>query len=105
MEIITNNQWRDFLYGYEVPFQIMSSQFDHLSNDDKHDKFIRYDGTYYHLSEFIRIVPQGKDDPNMFVFRDVDGQLEGWQGMHTDMCVVIKVSDDGEQYKIATFYD
>lgn len=86
MNITTNNQWRDFLYRYEVPDEVLKSEFDWLDEDD-HDGFFRYRGVWYHLSMFMRTA------------------IEGWQGIHNDSAfsgVLIEVSRDGEQYRVGT---
>lgn len=35
MEIKTNNTWRQFIYGCDVPVKVLENEFDHLSEDDK----------------------------------------------------------------------
>lgn len=97
MEIITNNQWRNFLYGYEIPETVLHSDFDYLSEDDATDGFIKYRGNYYHLSEFT-MLPKTKPIP---------GECHcDWHGYSSDSAfsgVLVRISDDGEQYQIATF--
>jgi hypothetical protein len=86
MNITTNNQWRDFLYRYEVPDEVLKGEFDWLDEDDQ-DGFFRYRGVWYHLSMFMRTA------------------IEGWQGIHNDSMfsgVLIEVSRDGEQYRVGT---
>lgn len=93
MEIITNNQWRDFLYGYEIPETVLQSDFDYLDDDETTDGFIKYRGCYYHLSEFMRLT-------------DNTGIPGDWSGYLSDSAfsgVLVRVSRDGEQYQIATF--
>ena len=84
MNITTNNQWRDFSYRQDVPESVLKSEFDWT---DSGDGFFRYRGYWYHLSMFMKTA------------------IEGWHGIHNDSAfsgVLIQVSDDGEQYKIAT---
>jgi hypothetical protein len=86
MNVTTNNHWRDFLYRYEVPADVLVSEFDWLDEDDQ-DGFFRYRGVWYHLSMFLRTA------------------IEGWDGIHGDSFysgVLIEVSSDGEQYRIGT---
>jgi hypothetical protein len=93
MKISTNNQWREFKRRDEVPAEILAGQFDwtikaNEEHDDYSDGFLEYRGTWYHLGDFM----VGAPDP--------------WQGAHGDSFfsgVFIRVSDDGEQYKIATY--
>ncbi|MDC8457855.1 hypothetical protein [Marinobacter sp. DS40M6] len=93
MEIITNYQWRNFLYGYEIPETVLNSDFDYLDDDEKTDGFIKYRGRYYHVSGFM-LLPEHCDIPN------------DWQGIEHDSAfsgVLVRLSDDGEQYQIATY--
>lgn len=55
MQIVTNNQERLFLYRYEVPESVLLDQFGHLNNEEHEDGYIKYRGSYYHLSDFMRI--------------------------------------------------
>ena len=82
--IITNHHWRQFKYRYEVPPSVLEDQFD-LCDDD--DGFIHYRGRWYHLSEFM-----------------VTDQFSEWDGFHSDSFfsgILIKLSDDGEEYQVA----
>jgi hypothetical protein len=85
--ITTNHQWRDFVYRSDVPADVLASEFD-WTNDEDFDGFFRYRGEWYHLS--------------MFEWRN---SIPGFDGIHCDSFysgVVIKVSADGEQYKVGT---
>jgi hypothetical protein len=87
-EIITNHHWRDFLYRNEVPEKVIRIDFDWL-DDEVFDGFIFYRHNYYHVSEFIRSI-----------------QFKDWHGCSPDSFfsgILIKLSDDGEQYQIATY--
>ena len=88
MQVKTNNHNRPFLYGYEVPKQVISEEYDHLDESDTYDRWIKYRGQYYHLSDFVRI-------------KDSD-----WCGAYAFgfyMGLVIQISDDCESYKIGTY--
>lgn len=91
MEIKSNHQWRGFLYRDEIPESVLDSDFDYLEPDEI-DGFIKYKGQFYHLSEFM-CVP--------------DNAFPGdWQGYASDSAfsgVLVRVSQDGEQYQIATY--
>lgn len=90
MEIITNNHWRQFKYGYEVPTDIIEWN-DHLNEDLASYGWINYRGHWYHASDFLQL---GGDD------------LDGWDGYSSDSVfsgVLIRLSDDGESYQIATY--
>lgn len=91
MKLITDNKWKDFKYGYDVPQSTLNSDFDWLSDDEKHDGFIFYQKRWYHISEFMR-----HGDP----------KLKNWHGVLNDSFfsgIAIHVSEDGDRYKIATF--
>jgi hypothetical protein len=95
MQITTNNQWRDFKYGYELT----RKQLDDII--DFHDWSREYAMSYYgyvtaygmvfSLDEFVKIDYQD------------DEELSSWHGIYplTFLSgVVIQVSPDGEQYKV-----
>jgi hypothetical protein len=95
LSIITNNHDRHFLYIYDVP-QSVQTYFDHLDDDSASDGWIHYRGFWYHLSDFMRV---GSQVPGNDPFSD-------WDGYASDSYfsgVLIKVSDDGESYRIATY--
>jgi hypothetical protein len=82
--IVSDGEWRNFLYRYEVPEEILASEFGYLSEDEQ-DGFFTFEDSWYHLS--------------MFTFADI----EGWHGIYNETafsCVLIEISDDTEQYKI-----
>lgn len=95
--IATNHHARHYLHRSEVPQRVLDQDFDWLDEEDSHDGFIFYRRRWYHLSEFMR-APDDLD----------------WHGVHSDSAffferariyrsaVAIRVSDDGETYKIAT---
>ena len=85
MKTITNNHWRNFLYGYELTDKEIA-EYDHLDTDEKTDGFIRYRGIVYHVSDFLRSID--------------DKVWQGYFGQTVFSAVVIQISDDGEQYKI-----
>jgi len=90
MEIITNNQWRPFLYSSELTPK-EAEDFDYM-DDITESTFLRYRGVVYDVGEFMRTA---KDD-----------DLAAWDGYHGSSYfsgVLIKVSDCGDMYKIATY--
>ena len=90
--IKTNNQWRDFVYRSDVPDSVLDDNFDWL-DDDVSDGFLNYRGVWYHLQEFIT-------PPDSAPFNK-------WQGWIADSYfsgVLIRFSDDHEQYQIATYF-
>lgn len=91
METITNHHWRRFKYRDEVPPSILT-EFDWLDESEEFDGFIHYHGTWHHISEFMRPV-----DPN-----HPANEWDGFMSYTYFSGVAIKLSDDGEQYQIAT---
>ena len=91
MNIITNHAVRFFKFRDEVPARILAQDFGHLDADESCGEFIQYRRQWYHLSDFLR----------------TSGQLAdmGYQGVVADSYysgVALRVSNDGETYKIAT---
>ena len=98
LEIITDYKWKHFKYRYEVPEKVLESEFDHLEDDEKHDGFIKYRNKWYHVSDFMAV-------HNPVYTPDPPEWLRQWDGYLNDSFlsgVVIKVSEDGESYMIAT---
>ena len=93
MKIKTNNTERSFLYAWDVPKKVLQGQFDYLENPDEHT-FLKYKGHWYELGDFMR-VPEGSTLHE-----------KGYNGYHSDSFssgVAIKLNEDGETYKIATY--
>lgn len=94
LTIKTNRNWREFTYREDVPAHVMADQFDwtdeaHKEHGDYSDGFFCYRGFWYHLGDFMRCE-----------------QTPGWDGSHGDSYfsgVLIKISDDGEQYQVGTY--
>lgn len=93
VKIKTDWKWRNLLYGYELPKK-QRKNFDYL-NDEEFDthSFAKYRGQYYDVGEFM-VVPKSSG-------------LGAWDGYHGDSYfsgIVIKLSSDGERYKIGMYY-
>ena len=91
--IKTNRNWRDLVYRCDVPAAILASQFDYLSEDGAPDGFFRYRGHWYHVSDFVRV--------------ERNADLAGWDGYSSDSYfsgVVIKLSSDGERYRVGAYF-
>lgn len=89
MEIKTNNQWRVFLDWYDLP-EKAKRVFDYADTDGS---FLKYKGNYYSLEDFMRI--------------ENNSDLQGWHGYSSDTYfsgVLIRLSNDGEQYQIGTYF-
>ena len=91
--IRTNRQWRNFQYRDQVPQKVLESQFSHLNGEDEaYDSYFKYRGTWYHLSDFL-----GASGIS---------ELKAWDGYASDSYfsgVVVKVSRDGEKYRVGTY--
>lgn len=93
MEVKTDNKWKSFKYRNEVPAKVLKSEFDYLSEDDS-DGFFQYRGVWYHLSGFMR-VNSNSPFPKPWIGYAGDSFFSG---------VLIQVSDDGEQYRVGTYF-
>jgi hypothetical protein len=104
--IKTNNQWRTFTYGYEIPV-MYSKEFNWMSLEEfENGLFVKVkvgkgskknNVWYYALNEFS-IVPGPSGSDSVF---------KGWDGYINETAfsgVLIKVSSDGERYKIGRYY-
>lgn len=102
--IRTDDKWKDFVYGYDVPKRVLAAQFDHLDDAAEQDGFFKYNNTWYHTSDFIRTAgggAAGSGSPEL--------QAAGWDGVASDSMstgVVIKISSDrwgDPQYKVGSY--
>jgi hypothetical protein len=93
MNIITDHKWKNFLYGYELTKK-ERKDFDYMTDDEIDcQSFVRYKKTVYSLNDFMR-----SDSEHPI--------LSQWNGScaHDSFSgVLIKVSNDCEQYMIATY--
>lgn len=91
--VTTDNKWKTFKYGHEVPEKVLAEQFDWIEEDEKFGSgFMKYRGVWYHISEFMTL-PK-------------DHSVDAWQAFSPDSAfsaVMVQVSNDGEEYKIGTF--
>ena len=97
MKVYTDNKWKPFKYRYEVPRKVLE-HFDYLDEDEASDGFFHYRRAWYHLSDFMNI-------GRVSDFK-VKGVLLKWDGYHPETYfsgVLIKVSDDGEEYKVGSY--
>lgn len=89
--IRTDHKWKPLRDRYEVPARVLRGSFDWDTEEDLQTGFIRYHREWMHLSEFTC------SDPT----------LTGWDGVKNwswSNGVVIKLSTDGEHYKIGYYY-
>lgn len=91
LEIITNNQPRNLLYGSELTDK-QKEDFDYIDDIDSHD-FISYKGQIYDPSEFMRT--------------EEKGDFAAWQGYSSDSAfsgVLLRYTEDQEQVIMGTYY-
>ncbi len=100
MQIITNSNWREFVYGSDLSIK-EKENFDYMNIDElESGSFIRYKGIIYDLGEFMAIRPPIA--PHC--------QREGWttwdryQSDSFFSGILLRLSNDGDQYQIATYY-
>jgi hypothetical protein len=102
--IKSDRKWRNLLYGYELPKK-QRKEFDYIKSDEEFEtrNFAKYHGQYYDINEF-QVLPIIGDASGKHV---VYPEFRGWDGYMNDTYssgVLIKLSSDGEQYKIGRFY-
>jgi len=97
-EIITNHHWNQFYYRDSVPQKVLLD-YDHLDYDESMDGWIWYRKTWYHISDFMSCHNEIYSPNNPFKKFGYDGYLSDsfFSG------ILIKVSDDNEEYQIATY--
>ena len=91
LTIRTNHQWRPISYGFEVPEEVLQSEFDWADNPDEL-MFVKYKGIWHCISEFIR-VPEGA----------FEGDWDGYQNDTFFSGVLVKFSDDQDHVKMGRY--
>jgi len=92
VKVFSNYHWRDFLVAAAVPDDVLANEFDY-QDEDVIDGFFYYRNTWYHLDQFMN-APAGAFPGDY------------WHGYLNDSMstgVVIRISDDGEQYQVGYF--
>ncbi len=79
--IISNYQSRNTLYRSDVPDDVLSDCFDWLDADVCHG-FIKYRGSYHHLSEFLSL--------------ENDLYWDGYKSESFYAAIIVKIVDDGD---------
>jgi hypothetical protein len=96
IKLITDNKWKHFKYGNEVPKKVMETQFDYLSEEKQFDYFIQYRKRWYHIDDFLVI---SKHSP----LKELKGEWHGYMPDSFFSGIVIQISDDNESYIIGTY--
>lgn len=89
MKIKTNHHWHNLLYGYEVPAAVLAERDDADAIDCD---FVKYKGIYYCIEDFMSTIGSAFED-----------DWHGYAYHHAFAGVLIRLSEDGEQYQIATY--
>ena len=94
--IKSDKKWHNFVYGMDLPKK-WRKEFNWVKSDEEYSgmNFIKYRGWVHSLDEFSHI-------GNRVGY----GEFRDWDGIVSDSYfsgVVIKVSSDGERYKIGRF--
>lgn len=88
--IITNNQPRDILYGFQLP-EKYRKEFDYLTDEEYGDHvFFIYKKQAYNLSEFVRTYG-----------------FKNWHGASRDSFfsgVLVKIVNDGDSVIVGWYY-
>lgn len=95
MKIRTNHHWRQFTYAWDVPAAVLADQFDYQDREVVLDGFFCYRGIWYHLDQFMRwTCPQDYSPENYWTGYASESFFSG---------VLVKLSDGGEEYQVATY--
>ena len=93
LEIFTNNQPRDIIYGFELP-KSKRKDFDYLNDEEFNDRsFVKYNGHYYDLGEFMRI--------------EKHSDFKNWDGYSADTYfsgILIKLCEDGDSVIMGRYF-
>jgi hypothetical protein len=105
MEIITNNHDRHFVYRCDVPESVLANDLDWTTEEEHFDGYFCYRGTWYHVGQFMTfhgVAWIQSADPHA----SYEVHSDQWGGYHGDSYfsgVLIKLSEDCETYRVATY--
>lgn len=94
LQIISNNQPRQIIFGFELP-KSKRKDFDYIKDDMdfNNNQFVQYRGDYYNLDEFMRI--------------ENNSELKNWDGYSSDTYfsgTLIKLCEDGDSVIMGRYY-
>ena len=112
LTIITNNHEYELRAIDQIPMRVVFDQFDYVLDDPKdinsaHDysqRFFKYRGWWYDVSEFVRIEFERTNSFTTVV--DKDSPLARWDGVQSDSYfsgIVVKYTDDFEAVKVGRY--
>jgi len=90
LEIKTDNKRKPFKWIEEVPKSVLKEQFDGIDENERDN----YKGHWYHLGDFLRISSQ-----DLF-----PGDWDAYESDSYFSGVLIKLSDDGQEYIAGTYF-
>tara|TARA_R110000824_G_scaffold103432_1_gene245753 strand:+ start:1695 stop:2015 length:321 start_codon:yes stop_codon:yes gene_type:complete len=100
IKITTDHKWHQFRYRHEVPESALNTTFEYLTEADSDatatggEGFFQYRKNWYHVGDFM-VFNHGAPD-----------QLTAWHGHASDSFfsgVLLRISEDGEEYQVATY--
>jgi len=91
MTVTTDNKWKEFKPSTDVPEDVLENEFDWMG--DPSFGFFKYLNSWYHISEFIK-----------FGNNESIGPWQAYSPESAFSAVLVQVSNDGEEYKVGTFY-
>lgn len=90
MKVKSNYHWNNFLYGYELT-EKEKEDYDYLDSEElENGSFLRYRKNVYYIGDFMHFDKDSKT-------------YESWHGYFPESyfsAVVIRISEDSEQYQV-----
>ena len=96
MKIVTDHKWKLLKDRTDVPSIAKDMDFDWIdfNLEEYWTGFFEYKGAWYHISEFM----------NVDILLPFYPEWNGYKAETAWSDVVIRISDDGEEYKIGTYF-
>jgi hypothetical protein len=106
-KIVTNHHDRQFVYRYDVPDSVLANELDWTTEEEHFDGYFCYRGVWYHRSDFMSFQGVAFIESPAPGSDSTEVHSNQWNGYHGDSYfsgVLIKLSEDCETYRIATYY-
>lgn len=100
MKIITNNQWREIIFGHELT-PTERKEYDTLLDELDEQEFFRYRGHVYYLGDFMNL------HNKVYTSSWQEDTFKGWDGIghqSYDSGVLVKLGEDGENVMVGRYY-